>query len=195
MSSARPRHDPGQLRALALPVELTAAPAPAPHGRRWLLIAALGLLVVAGESLWLARTYLLAQPGFRQLAAAALAPFGHTPQRPVLDDAWQLAGLGLRAEPGSADRWHVEATLTNQAAILQPWPTLRLSLRDWEGRLVARRVLRPADYLPADLPEAFAPGKLIEQGQPVRIHIGVRVPADGNGRIPVFEQVELRPLP
>lgn len=193
--ATRTRHDLGQLRALELPVELTAAPVPQPHGRRWLLAAVLGLLVVAGEALWLARETLLAQPGFRLLASPLLAPFGYTLQRPVRNDAWQLAGLSLRAEPGSADRWHVEAALTNQAAILQPWPTLRLSLRDWEGRLVARRVLQPADYLPADLPAAYAPDKLIEQGQPVRIHIGVRVPADGNGRIPAFEQVELRPLP
>lgn len=193
--SKRSRHNPSQLKTLALPVELTTAPVAVPLRRRWLLAVVLAALVISGESLWLARDGLLAQPTFRALATPLLAPFGYDLQRPHLHDVWQLGGLSLHAEAGTHDIWHVDAVLTNQASILQPWPTLRLSLRDWEGRLVARRVLAAADYLPADLPAAFAPGALIESGQPVRIRISVRIPADVNGRVPGFEQVDLRPLP
>lgn len=193
--SKRSRHNPSQLKTLELPVELTTAPVAVPLRRRWLLAALLGLFVVSGESLWLARDWLLGQPAFRAIATPLLSPLGYELQRPHLQDAWQLTGMTLRAEAGTRDVWHVDAVLTNQASILQPWPALRLSLRDWEGRLVARRVLAAADYLPADLPPAFAPAALIESDQPVRIRISVRIPADVNGRVPGFEQVDLRPLP
>ena len=44
----------------------------------------------------------------------------------------------------------LQATLRNRAAYAQAWPALELTLIDTQDAVVARRVLRAADYLPAD---------------------------------------------
>jgi hypothetical protein len=44
--------------------------------------------------------------------------------------------------------------LRNSAGFAQDWPHLELTLTDTADRAVVRRVLSPADYLPAGAPSA-----------------------------------------
>lgn len=186
-------HNSPPLAGLSLPVELTR-----PVRRRrwpWLLLALSGGLIVLAEILWLTQDAWLRQPAMRMALAPLLERTGHELRRPLIADAWQATALSLRAEAASDGVWHVDALLTNRADILQPWPRLELSLRDWQGQLIGRRLLAPRDYLPSSLPTALGPQALIASDQPVQISVAVRIPARADGSVPVFEQAELRPQP
>lgn len=185
---------PQKLQTLQLPVELTRQQ---PLRRRglWLMLALAGLLLAAAETLWLSQDFWLRQPAVRNLLTPLLDQAGYTLKRPQLTAAWRVSALTLRAEPAAAGVWHVDALLQHHADILQPWPVLQLSLRDWQGRLAGQRRLLPADYLPEGLPRHLGPQALTGSGQPVRIHVAVRIPAQADGQIPVFEQAELSAQP
>jgi len=185
---------PQDLDTLQLPVELTRRPAPRRHGL-WLALTVTGLILAAGEAVWLSRDFWLRQPDVRNFLTPRLEVFGYELERPYLPDAWQVSALTLRAEPAAPGVWHVEAMLQHDAGIFQHWPPLVLELRDWQGRLTGRRLLRPADYLPAGLPASLAPDALVAGGQPVRIHVALRFPASPDGKAAAFEQAELRPQP
>lgn len=192
MSATRPA--PPTLSDLQLPVELTRRQ-PLRRRKMWLLLIISGTLLAGAEAIWLSRNYWLQQPFVRMALTPLLARTGHELQRPLLPQAWQVAGLTLRSEPLDAAAWHVDALLSHQADILQPWPTLNLRLRDWQGQTIATRRLEPADYLPADLPPHLGPQALIASEQPVRISVAVAIPARADGGLPAFEQAELSPQP
>lgn len=185
---------PQDLQTLQLPVELTRRPLPRRRSL-WLALALLGLITAAGEAIWLSRDFWLRQPTVRMLLSPGLDRAGYTLERPQLADAWQVSALTLHAEPTVAGVWHVDALLSHNADILQTWPTLRLSLRDWQGRLAGQRTLRPVDYLPSTLPARLGPQALVASDQPVRIQIAVRMPMRADGQPPAFEQAELSVLP
>ncbi|MEY2632252.1 MAG: hypothetical protein RIR00_906 [Pseudomonadota bacterium] len=52
----------------------------------------------------------------------------------------------------------LQASLRNKSAHAQAWPALELTLTDTHEAVVARRVLRPEDYLPAGAPARFEGG-------------------------------------
>lgn len=55
----------------------------------------------------------------------------------------------LQPEPGRRDRLMLRATVRNRASVTQAYPHLELTLTDHRDQALARRVLPPADYLPA----------------------------------------------
>lgn len=184
---------------LRMPVELTrrAERKPAPPRRRlWALLAALGLVLVIAEGIWLSKDFWLGQPAVRMALTPVLDRAGYTLERPRLRDAWGVSGLNLSAEAGTGDRvLHLDAVLVNRAAILQPWPVLEVTLRDWQGRLAGRRQLAPAEYLPAGLPADLGPDALVASDRPLRIRVSVQLPLREDGRAAPVEHAEMRPLP
>lgn len=190
------RTDPSlsRLRDLQLPVELT--PSAAPSDRfAWGLLSAIALTLCVADGLWLSQNFWLAQPGLRLAADTLLSHSDYVLKRPKLANAWQASALSLRAETRATQVWHIDALLVNRADILQPWPRLQLSLRDWQGQLVAQRVLLASDYLPADLNLARGPQALIASDQPVKITAALQLPVNVNGEALRFEQAELKSLP
>lgn len=185
---------PQDLQTLQLPVELTRRQLPR-RRRLWLALALPGLITAAGEAIWLSQDFWLRQPGVRMVLTPVLDQAGYALRRPQLGDAWQVSALTLRAEPAAAGVWHVDALLSHDADILQTWPTLQLSLRDWQGRLAGQRTLQPVDYLPTTLPVRLGPQALVASDQPVRIQVAVRMPARADGQLPSFEQAELSVQP
>lgn len=182
------------LSDLRMPVELTRARS-TPSRRVWLPLALLGLLACFGEVVFLTQDAWLASAGARALLTPLLDRAGYTLKRPLVRDAWQVEGLAIAADPGHDGTWRVDAVLVQRSEILQPWPHLRLRLRDWQGGSIALRDLAPADYLPRDLPRPIAPDRLAAPDQPVRLHVDVMLPARANGTRPGFDQASLRPLP
>lgn len=62
----------------------------------------------------------------------------------------------LQADPEHASLLTLDATLRNRAVYAQAFPALELTLTNTDDRPVARRILSPADYLPARLQDASA---------------------------------------
>lgn len=179
-----------------IPVELDAEPvAKSTRQWPWFILAFIATILVIAQSLWLSQQFWLQQPLVRSVLTPALDRIGYTLNRPILDNAWEVTGLSLSSEPSSATVWHLDAVLTNRARILQPWPALQVSLRDWQNSLVGRRTISAADYLPAGLSAQFAPKALIASDQPVRIRVSVVLEPGSDGRYPIFEQAELKAQP
>lgn len=181
---------PFALDALALPVQLERAKLPK-NQRLWGALAMLGAVVVIIESLCLSQTYWLQQGAVRNLLNPLLAGTHYELLRPLVDDAWQVTDLGWRVKDSDPHRYQLDARLINRADILQPWPTLRLSLRDANGVRLAALELRPRDYLPAttELPA------LATSDQPLRISLPIQLLARDNGTWPAYAAIELSPLP
>lgn len=192
MTDHRPAADrqPLALDALALPVQLERAQAPK-HQRLWRALAMLGAVVVVIESLWLSQAYWLQQGAVRNLLNPLMARTDYELRRPLVSDAWQISDLGWRVSDSDPHRYQLDARLINRADILQPWPTLRLSLRDANGVRLTALDLLPGDYLPATtkLPALAA------SDQPLRISLPIQLLARDNGTWPAYAAIELSPLP
>lgn len=128
-----------------------------------LVALALGaLLAVQGGYLYrmeIAR----ALPGLRPLLSEACARAGCTVPYPRDAESIAIEASDLQAEPGRPGHYLLQATLNNRAAYPQRWPHLELTLTDAGDNPLSRRVLSPADWLPAAqaLP-AFAARHAIE---------------------------------
>lgn len=179
---------------LQMPVELTRARR-TPTPRYWLPLALAGVFACLAEVAFMTQDAWLADAGVRTLLTPLLESAGYALKRPVLADCWQIEGLSLAADETRAEVWRVDAVLVQHADILQPWPRLRLRLRDWQGMTVAQRDLAPADYLPADLPHPIRGSRLAVPDQPVRIRVDVMLPLRANGTRAGFEQASLKVLP
>lgn len=192
MTTPRPPADRPSLAldALALPVQLDRAQPPR-HQRRWRILAALGAVVIMLELIWLSQAFWLQQGAVRNLLNPVMARTGYTLLRPAVAGAWQVTDLSWRVSDTEPHRYQLDARVTNRAEILQPWPGLRLSLRDANGVRLAALDLRPQDYLPRE----NRPAALAFSDQPLRISLPIQLLPRDDGTWPAYAAVELSPLP
>ncbi len=199
MTDTRPAADrqPLALDALALPVQLERAQLPK-NQRLWQVLVVLGAVVVVIESLWLSQGYWLQQGAVRNLLNPLMARSQYELLRPLVSDAWQVSDLGWQVSDSDPHRYQLDARLINRADILQPWPTLRLSLRDANGVRLTALDLLPRDYLPAASSGQPAMPKLpalAASDQPLRISLPIQLLARDNGTWPAYAAIELSPQP
>lgn len=156
-----------------LPEEWVTPPSPAP-ARRWpwaigvLLLLALG----AGQLLYYFRVELaVTMPALRPTLVAACEMAGCTvpyPRKP------ELAGIeSSDLAPAGDERLLLTATLKNRAPFAQEYPHLELTLTDTHDAPLLRKVLTPADWLPA--------GQDAAAGFPVRGEVAVKLLLEAPG--------------
>jgi hypothetical protein len=132
-----------------------AVPAPA---RRWpWVIGSVALLLVAAAQLaYIFRTELaMVAPELRPALLAACELIGCTLPRPVKPE---LVGIETSDLAPEGNGLLLTATLKNRAPFEQDFPHLELTLTDTQDAALVRKVLTPADYLPAgqDAARGFA---------------------------------------
>ncbi len=123
------------------------AVAPADRGRlKWELaaIAALGLLL-ALQLLLSQRARLAADAQWRPLLSTLCAALRCTLPPWREPEAFRVLERDVRAQAPGVLR--VSARIRNDARWAQPWPALRLTLSDADGRAVASRLFQPREYL------------------------------------------------
>lgn len=132
----------------ALPDEEVWADAPAPRRWPWALGLAASLLLAAIQLVYIFRVEIaVLSPELRPTLAAACELVGCAvplPHKPEL--------LGIETSdlaPAEGERLLLTATLKNRAPFAQEYPHLELSLTDTQDAALLRKVLTPADYLPA----------------------------------------------
>lgn len=87
--------------------------------------------------------------------------------------AFSMISRDVRPVPGQAGALQVQASFRNDARWAQPWPSLRLSLSDADGRVIGTGMFAPQHYLdPAVKAES-----VLEPGQSAQIAFRVREPA------------------
>jgi predicted Zn finger-like uncharacterized protein len=132
-----------------------AVPAPA---RRWpWVIGSVALLLVAAAQLaYIFRTELaVVAPELRPALLGGCELIGCTLPRPVKPE---LVGIETSDLAPEGNGLLLTATLKNRAPFEQDFPHLELTLTDTQDAALVRKVLTPADYLPAgqDAAQGFA---------------------------------------
>lgn len=140
-----------------------------------LLGAATALLafLLAGQLIFLLRGAIsLAVPGLQPSLAALCEIVGSEIPLPRRADLLTIEASDLQSEPGRATLLTLQTTVRNQARYAQAYPAIELSLTDINDKVIARRVLFPAEYLAPSAPEAssFAAGSAID----VRLRLETR---------------------
>jgi predicted Zn finger-like uncharacterized protein len=128
-----------------------AAPATPPPTRRWpWIMGILALLMLAGgQLLYIYRVELaVLAPAWRPTLVAACHLAGCTVPLPHKPELLGIETSDLAPAPG--DHLLLTATLKNRALFAQEYPHLELTLTDTQDTALLRKVLTPADYLPAD---------------------------------------------
>lgn len=117
----------------------------------WSVGILLLVLLAAAQLAYLFRTELvIAQPALKPLFEQACARVGCTLPAPRRADLISIESSELNPDTERAPLLRLNALLRNGATHAQDWPHLELSLTDTSDRPIVRRVLAPADYLPAD---------------------------------------------
>lgn len=142
-----------------------------PRAGKWTWLACGVLLVTLATMLLVAgRDWLGAKASTRPLAESACALLS-CPLRAWEDmTALHMLEHDVQADPATPGALRVRAGFRNDAPWPQPWPELVLTLSDAGGRPLARRALRPADYLQDGHPP------LIGAGQTASVQFAVREP-------------------
>lgn len=134
--------------------------APTPH-KSFVLIALLLALALGGQIIYHWRgEIVLAAPSLRPALNAMSQALGHDIPLPRNADLVSIEASDLQADAAHGKQLTLQATLRNRAPYAQAWPLLELSLTDTQDNAIVRRVLQPADYLPAPIAAdpAFAAG-------------------------------------
>ncbi|MDO8958698.1 MAG: zinc-ribbon and DUF3426 domain-containing protein, partial [Rhodocyclaceae bacterium] len=128
-----------------------------PPSRRWPWLTGLLILLVlaAGQLLYIFRVELaVLAPELRPALLAACEQLGCTLPRPQKAEliGIESSDLAPAGATGAADagRLLLTATLKNRAPFDQEYPHLELTLTDTQDTALLRKVLAPAEYLPAD---------------------------------------------
>lgn len=117
----------------------------------WSVGILLLVLLAAAQLAYLFRTELvIAQPALKPLFEQACARLGCALPAPRRADLISIESSELNPDTERAPLLRLNALLRNGATHAQDWPHLELSLTDTSDRPIVRRVLAPADYLPAD---------------------------------------------
>ena len=82
--------------------------------------------------------------------------FGAEIPLPRHSELISIEASDLQTDPAHANLLTLNATLRNRAAYAQAFPLLELTLTNTDDNAIARRILSPADYLPARLKNAPA---------------------------------------
>lgn len=156
----------GDGAADAGPAGFDAVP-PHPPSRQWpwALGAAVGIIGLLVQAALHYRVELaVVAPSARPLLEAACEFAGCTVGLPTKVEMMTIETSDLQPHPDQAGRLTLTALLRNRAPFAQAYPHLELSLTDTADKVLARRVLTPADYLRA-VPAA-ARGTMIDNGIP-----------------------------
>lgn len=147
---------------------------PASSGRRWLPRLAVGLLLgaLAVQSVFVFRNDIVRKwPQLRPAYLAACAQLKCTLPLPRIAGAISIEASALQSEPGRAGHFVLNATIRNRAPHPQAYPHLELTLTDVRDQPLVRRVLGPAQWLPAGLLEHGGAEQRFDAGRDVAVQL------------------------
>lgn len=125
-------------------------PPSVPRRWPWVIGCVIAFLALALQILLGARTELsVLWPESRPALLALCDLVGCTLELPAKAELIGIEASDLHPDPQQTGRLEVSATLRNRAPFAQTWPHLELTLTDIADQAVARKVIAPADYLPA----------------------------------------------
>lgn len=143
------------------------------HNMRWQWIALVLLSLTLIVQILLAdRDRLAADAQWRPWMARLCSVFGCSLPPWRDPTAFTMLDRDVRPLPGVPGVLRARATFRNDAPWPQRWPTLRLTLKDADGRTLGARALKPDDYL-----DERQSGNELAPGQSAQVAVHVREPS------------------
>ncbi len=171
--SLRPLQPAGRDDA-ALPEFLAEERASRPRAWLWLILSAVALVALAAQLYRFRSEAIVWLPELRPALEAACRAAGCTIPLPRRPELLRIVSSDMHDDPGR-QVLVLHALLRNLGRFPQQFPDLELALTD-AGKVVARRVLRPAEYL-----DARAAPRLMQNGleaggeESLRVHLDAKV--------------------
>ena len=137
-------------------------PAPALSRRRhgWQALATAALLSLLGVQILLAeRARLAADSRWRPVLQALCGVIGCRLPAWRQPEEFTMLARDVHMHPQRAGALRASATFRNNARWAQPWPALRLTLSDADGRTLGARTFAPKAYLDTNTRGVLAPGQ------------------------------------
>ena len=136
----------------------------------WAMAVLLLLLVSIAQAAYFFRVDLAARlPGLKPALVSYCQLLKCTVPLPQNTDLMSIESSNLEADPAHENQIVLNALLRNRAPYSQAFPNLELTLNDTRDNALARRVFRPADYLPPLESETI--GLLSQHEISVRLHL------------------------
>ncbi|WP_257294732.1 DUF3426 domain-containing protein [Endozoicomonas sp. YOMI1] len=138
-------------------------------------VAACSLLVLLTlQFAWFNRNTLSLNPALRPAYAMACNLLSCTLPPMVNLNAIKSVDLVVRSHPDQDNALQVDAVIINEARHPQPFPDLKLTFTDINGRLVANRTFTPSEYLGGEL----AGSDEMPKAQPIRLGLEIIDPGE-----------------
>jgi len=137
---------------------------PRPHSGRWAFACLVLLLALGAQAAWAGRERLLAEPLVRDLADRACLRLGCELTQTRDASAFGVLARDVRPHPSVPKALIISATVSNQAAHAQPYPTVVIVLSDADQNRIAMRRFRPGEYVSEldALRRGMGPGSALE---------------------------------
>ena len=133
----------------------------------WKLLGAAALVLLLGlQAMFASRDWLAARfPALEPMIATLGAPFGLSVELPRALDSLAIESFELQAA-GRPGLFSVSAIVRNDASHAVRWPSMLLTLTDPGNRVLLRKAIDPADYLP---PATVESGLRPRSERPIRL--------------------------
>lgn len=159
-------------RVVIVADEHDSAPQYAPRKWPWTLAAVLCLLVLTGQASYFFRVDLAARlPSLKPALVAYCQLLRCSVPLPQKGELMSIESSDLEADPALESQITLNALLRNRAIFSQAFPHLELTLNDTQDKPLARRIFKPADYLPPLESENF--GLLPNHELGIKLHLDV----------------------
>lgn len=136
----------------------------------WAVAALLLALLLVAQAAYFFRVELAARlPGLKPALTGYCKLLKCTVPLPRKTDLIGIESSELEADPKQENQINLNALLRNRAPFAQAFPNLELTLNDSQDKPLARRIFRPADYLPPQ--ESEAAGMPPNRELSLRLHL------------------------
>jgi predicted Zn finger-like uncharacterized protein len=137
----------------------------------WTIVSLLLLLLMCAQAAYYFRVDLAARmPYLRPALTSYCKMLTCTLPLPQHSGLISIESSQLQADPGHANQIIFDALLRNRASYAQAFPDLELTLNDSLDQPLARRIFKPADYLP--------PAQSISSGLPPNSELVIKLRLD-----------------
>ncbi|RKP48550.1 DUF3426 domain-containing protein [Pararobbsia silviterrae] len=148
------------------------------------IVALLLLVLLAAQLAWWQREPIMARwPNTVATYHSACAKLGCLVTPPRNIDQLQIETSTL-AQSTAANQFDLSMSLHNRAGLALAWPSIEISLLDQQNQLAIRRVVTPAQYLPANVD--VSAGIAADGHQPVNLRLTTTGTAPANYKVLIF---------
>jgi predicted Zn finger-like uncharacterized protein len=128
----------------------------------WLSAAIISALLLIAQVVHHNREWFADRRSSGPFGAAVRALYGTALPAPANLSAYQLRQWGVTGDPDANGTLRLRASIMNTAAVLQPYPLLRVTLADRFGKNIGRRDFEPSEYLGKPTAKLLAPGERVD---------------------------------